>query len=218
MSHMVEYERYLPEVLGEIQDCPDPIALNEIRNTIIDFCKVTTVWRVELDPITVQIAVNSHDVDIDKFIRGVGINWAYLVKSNGDEIRLNATSEDELDSGKVPLWRTKDGQPSVIFLQDPLTIRLALTPKEAYTLYVGMWVMPSRDSYEAPAFIYDKYLEAIACGAKARILKMKGRPWYSPVAAMEEMKDYESKRKSATIDAQKSHTRVSKSVSMRPLA
>ena len=139
-----------------------------------------------------------------------------MIDSNGDEFRLGLSSEDELDGGAVQMWRVNTGQPSVIYLKNPGVMRIALIPDEAYTMYVGAWVMPSRDSYEAPAFIYDKYLETIACGAKARIMNMKGRSRYNPTAAAGEMAEYEAKRSSAAIDSTKSHTRVSKSSVLLP--
>jgi len=218
---MVEYDRYLPEVRGDVQDCPEIIVLNEIRNTIIDFCQKTTVWRKDLDAIAVAATVCEYDIDVGQFEKASAINWAYLLSAAGDEIQLTATSEDSLDNGSSrssKLWRTKTGTPSHIYLKDPTVIRLVNIPTEAYTLYAGVIVKPSRDSYEAPDYIYEKYLEAIAAGAKARILGMKSRPWYAPEVAMMEELDYKARRSSALIDSTKSHTRTSKSVEMRPLA
>lgn len=215
---MVEYERYLPEVRGEIEDCPIIIATNEIRNTIIDFCQKTTIWRQDLDAISIVADVCEYDINYDTFVKAAGINWAYLVDENDDEVNLTITSEDNLDNGSVRavrLWRTKTGTPSDVYQKNPNTIRLVYIPNAAFTLYVGVWVKPTRDSYEAPDFIHDKYLEAIASGAKARILNMKTRPWYDPNAAALEEADYIARRSSALIDATKSHTRTSKTVMMR---
>jgi len=221
MTDMVDYEEFLPEVRGEVETCPEVVALNEIRNTVIDFCQKTTIWRMDLDSITVLVDTPDYEVEIDQFIKTAGINWGYLIDSNTDEVPLTITSEDTLDNGgvrSVQMWRTRTGTPSKIYLQDPRTVRLVNIPTESYSLYLGVWVKPSRASFEVPEFIYEKYLEAIAAGAKARILNMKTRPWYDPSAAALEAEEYKNRRSSALIDATKSHTRMSKSVAMRPIA
>ncbi len=217
----IEYERYLSEVRGEIETCPEVIALNAIRNTVIDFCQKTTVWRMDLSAISVSINVADYDISIDSDTVVAGINWGYLTDSVGEELRLGVTSEDTLDNGSVKsvkLWRTKTGTPHHIYLNNPTSLRLVNIPEEAYTLYAGIWAKPSRESYDAPDYIYEKYLEAIAAGAKARILSMTTRPWFNASAAVAEKNEYRARCSSALIDSTKSHTRLSKTVEMRPFA
>ena len=221
MTDMVDYEEFLPEVRSEVPECPEVVCINAIRDTVIDFCQKTTVWRYDVDSITVASDVADYEIDIDDYIKVAGLNWAYLIDANGEESYLTVTSEDSLDNGgprSVSLWRTKTGTPTHIYLKDPRTVRLVYIPEAAFSLYLGAWVKPSRNSYEVPEFIYEKYLEAIAAGAKARILNMPTRPWYSPAAAGLEEAEYEARRSSALIDATKSHTRLSKQVAMRPIA
>ena len=117
-----------------------------------------------------------------------------------------------------PTWRTETGTPTIVYLKDTETFSLALTPNAAFTLKAGVWIKPSRDSTEAPDFIYEKYLEVIASGAKARIMNMKSRPWYNPQAAADELAEYKAERANAFTDATRSHGRQTKSVVQNPIA
>lgn len=216
----VAYTQYLREVRGEVGDCPEIIAINEIRNAVISFCQQTTLWRVDHDPISVVADTSEYSLVLSEGAAS-GVGWAYMTDSIGDEYHLEVTSEDALDNGsvrRVKLWRTKKGTPSKIYMPDPTKVRLVVIPESAYTLYMGLWIKPTRSSTDAPDWIYEKYLEAIAAGAKARILNQKTRPWYNPEAAMLEELEFKDRCSAAKADATKNHTRMSKTVMMRPIA
>lgn len=215
---MTPYESYLPEVLIEIEECPEIIATDKIKQTVIDFCKRSLVWRYDLDPISVVATVDTYEAAADDFETVIGVTYGYLVDADGNNIPLTACSEDTLDAKNDSTWRTDTGNVKYIMMAEPPYIKLVTIPDAAYTLYAGVWISPSRDSSEAPDFIYDKYLETIGHGARARILNMKTKPWYNPQAAQLEMIDYDAKVIDALNDAGKSHSREKKSVAMRPFA
>jgi len=218
MTDMTTYDSYLYDVLSEVDGCPPIIAETEIRNTMIDFCKVTLAWKAEVDPISVIAGTAKYELDVAEGIPSL-LTWGYMLDASGEEIRMTATSEDELDADRqIHRWRNIDGTPSVYFMTADGFVHIVAKPTEPYTLYLGAALIPSRESYEAPTFIYNKFMETITAGARARLLNMKAQSWYNAAAAKDEEDKYEKGKLDAKVEISRSHTRTKKSVVMRPLA
>jgi hypothetical protein len=213
------YDEYLTDVLGEIDDCPEIIAVDKIRDTVIELCARTTIWRQDLNPISVQANTPDYELEFDDGQQLAHISWMTLVDANGEETYPIQTSEDEIDAGSSRGWRGRTTMnPNYFYMQDPVTVRLALTPEQSFTMNIGAIIKPTPSSFEAPKFIYDQYHEVVAKGARYRLFNMKGRSWYDPNEAIIEQRDYENGVQDVQNAALKSHGRKAKSVTMRPLA
>ena len=49
---------------------------------------------------------------------------------------------------------------------------------------------PTRAATGAPDFLFNDWLEPIACGAKSRLMMMNGRDWFSPKLAQYHSKQF----------------------------
>jgi len=216
---VIEYERYIPDVLSEVDNCPEIVVVEKIRDAVIDLCQATTVWRTELLPFVVSINVAEYPLIFDTGQQLSMVNYVTLIDANGNQLDLVDTSEDHLDAQyRLQGWRTMTGAPAFFYMSNPETLRLVKIPEAAYTAYVGVVLKPTPDSYEAPDFIYNQYHDKVAQGAISKLLDMKGRPWYDPNKALLEKQKFYDSIQTIRNAATRSHTRAQRSVAMRPMA
>ena len=74
-------------------------------------------------------------------------------------------------------WRTDVNLPTRWYFYDDSTVGLALAPNAGGNLRVLVALKPTRASTTFPAVIYQRYIEAIANGAKARIMRIPKKPY-----------------------------------------
>lgn len=168
------------EVLAELPGVPQPLAVNAIRNSAIDFCEQSKVWVVDVDPMSSISNQANYEYEPDAGADVIGISQAWY---NGVEIlpRTSAQLQTELSSYGVP-WAKVSGIPSFYNSERADEFILAPYPIEAMESAIEMKVIlrPSRTSIGMEKWILDKYFQHIAAGAKARLCAMPGKPWSSP--------------------------------------
>ena len=218
---MIVWNNFLNEVLPYVENCPTPIVKQHLRNAAIEFCQRTALWHQELAVISVVQDQYTYDLTgtltTDEAISG--INYAYLTETDG-ETPLNVTTEDEMNA-HILVWQVNTAtKPDTIMMLDTVNCRLYPIPEVAIanSLVVGLILKPSRASTGVPDWIYEQYAEAIAHGAKARLMGMKGRSWYSPEEGIDEQGDFDLAITDATIRTNKGNSRRNSRVKMIPFA
>lgn len=182
--------KFLPEVLIDCPGAPDPQVDRQVRHAAIELCDFALVWRVDLAAQDIVADTSEYAIDSSPDGRVVTVIYA-----SHDGIQLEPATERQLDDN-VEGWRAASNtstQPEWYYLPDRETIRLALTPDKAVTdgLKVSVALKPKQDAESLPDILYDDYLEAIGCGAKARLLAMSGRPWADPQTAQYYKREFE---------------------------
>ena len=218
MTDMTGYDSYLFKVLPDVDGCPPIVAEDKIRDAIIEMCQSTSIWRKELPTFYTSVDVPTYEILMDDYEQLAQVSWGYLKDDNDERFDMDVVSEDELDAASSKGWRALTGTPKFVYMLSPITIRLAITPNKKFSCYLGIFVKPTQDSFEAPKWIFDQYLDVISCGAKARLLDMKGRSWYDPSGAKDEQKKFDNGIRDVRNAATRSHTRGPKHVTMRPMA
>lgn len=102
---------------------------------------------------------------------------------------IDPISPDDLDNefnntsfGWVGVnWRTDVNLPSRWFTSDDNRAFLELAPATAGNLRILAALKPTRASTSFPDWIYERYIETIAHGAKARIMTVPKKPYSDPV-------------------------------------
>ena len=218
---MKYWEDFLSEVMPYVENCPIPVAKNHIKNAAIEFCQRTALWHKELDQINITAGIHTYELStelsIDEAISA--IDYAYITETSG-ETHLDVTTEDALKIN-VRVWRTITAtKPEGIMMANTENCRLYPIPEIdiANSLVIGLIMKPSRDSAGVPDWIFEQWAETIAHGAKARLMGMKGRDWYSPEEGVDEQSDFDIGIHDATIRANKGHSRQNSQVQMRPFA
>ena len=208
----VPFTSYLPEVLPMVQGCADVIALNAIRNSVIEFCTGSLYWNEVQTPVTLDAADFPYPLD---FPTGAQAIMALGISMDGQP--LGTTTQDELDN-KVLNWRASMGTPRVYFQYNPNEIGVYPAPATAttnvYTMRVAL--APSRSADDAIDFIHAKHLETIAAGALARLLQIPGVPWTNEAQAAHFRSFFNTMMTQATVEVNRAYNRGPLKVMLRP--
>jgi hypothetical protein len=185
----VSYEVFLPEVLPYVQDVPEVVAVQAIRNACIQFCEETHYLQEELDPITGQENVGDYDLDAnDSNYKVVEIMQAYY----GDQYLIPKAQEELNQIYRTSNWADLKGNPYYYFRPRASVIRLVTKPiiTEQNKLKVKAAIAPNRSSTTVDDELFERFLEYIAHGARARLYNTPNQPYYDPKTAMEYTKRF----------------------------
>lgn len=170
---MTDLEDFLPKVLPFAPGCPEPTALEHIRNAIIEFCEETRLWRFDD---TFEIG---DDPNIVCTPQGAVIHEIERCDFNGS--RLHPRSIDWLDDHH-PDWRSDTkfltGSPSYFTQTHPDTIQVV--PYSKGRVKVWLRLKPSEDAEQVPDFIASQHRNMIGWGALVGIMMLPGQPFSDP--------------------------------------
>lgn len=197
------FTAWYDEVLPEVPGCPQPVALNAIRNAAIEFCRRSWVWRVSLDTMPVYAEVPDYELEPPTKTKVAKILQVWF---QGREIYPKAP--DELNR-LYARWPAETGTPKWFVQRDPeilLLVPMPLTSIED-AVEAEVAIAPSRASTGIDSAIYEKYLDAITHGALARLFRSKSKPWTDTVLAADRTNQFDAAIGLAKVDAVKGHGR-----------
>jgi hypothetical protein len=98
---------------------------------------------------------------------------------------LDPISQDDLDNefnntdfGWVGVnWRTDVSLPTRFYFPDDTTVGLLMPPDAGGNLRINAALKPTRASTSFPTWIYERYVEAIAHGAKSKVMSIPKKPY-----------------------------------------
>jgi len=172
----VSFDAFLPEVLVEALLCPEPVAINAIRNAAIEFCERTRAYRADLTPITITATVATYafaGMPTDTVVHEV------LEAVLGDQ-ELLPVGPDDLRELYAADWRTKTGEALLYVTQDDeRNVRVVEVPTAtlADTLRLYVALKPTHNATGIEERIYQENKTIIASGAKARLLMQYKQPY-----------------------------------------
>lgn len=202
--------QFLPQVLPEVQGCPDIMALEAIRNAAIDLCERGSVLEVTLDPMDVIATQNQYDITPDDGL------YPYHVKDvTISGIALTPKTVPQLDQ-LLFSWRTTTGTPQFFFRPDDLTLQLVLKPSVTYSaaMYVTLNVAPTRSCSTLDDKLYQRHYTTIAMGAKGALMAIPKQSWTN----LDEAKRYTSMFEDKVLSALASNLVGQNNVSLRARA
>jgi hypothetical protein len=185
----VSYEVFLPEVLPYVHDVPEVVAVQAIRNACIEFCEETHYLQENLDPITGLINIGLYDLDAnDSNYKVVEIMQAYY----GDQLLIPKSQEQLNQIYRTSNWENLSGNPYYYFRTRASEIRLVTKPivTEANKLNVKAAIAPKRASTTVDDELFERFLEYISYGARARLYNTPNQPYYDPKTSMEYTKRF----------------------------
>lgn len=203
----VTYDTFFPEVIPSVFGCPEIVAFNAVRNTVIDFCTETWFWQHKTFPVPGQANVAEYEPDIPLYTKLVGVVDAWYDGKN-----IHPKSEPEL---RNIFWRQDpfvvQGAPNFFYSHDTNQIRLIPIPQvdsEFEGLEMLIAVTPLRNSTSCLDTVYERYAETIAKGALARLKGQTGQPWSDTQGGMMLQKLYQYERSVAKAWVQRNKTRA----------
>lgn len=172
MSAVVDIDLVLPQVMRHAPKCPEPLALEEIRNAAIELCERTRLWR-ENDEITLQRPA-AQGVCTVQDASIISIEWADL-----EGVELEPVTVPWLDD-RHPRWsydETEAGAARYITQLTPSTV--TVYPRAEGLLRMRLILKPCLDAFTLPAFLREHHATVIGKGAAGRVLTTAGE-WANP--------------------------------------
>lgn len=149
----VLYERFLPEVLPYVHNCPQDFAVNAIRNACIEFCTETHWLTHEPDAQTLLVGVDTYEIEFETGEELVRLIWAKL---NTVVTAVTVTNTNEIILPVVP------------------------TERQASALTMKIAVRPTRASTGCDDTLYNRWAEDISHGARSRLYATPAQSFTMP--------------------------------------
>jgi hypothetical protein len=200
------WDAWLPDVLPHAAGCPSVLARHEIKRAAQAFFRDSFAWRAVLDAISVDIGEPEMRVFPDASgTEIVRIEQAALGQSELKPLFIDAVAESFGAD-----WSTQTGTPEAITAVTPNTIRLVPYPIEpqADRLTLTVSLAPSDAATGIPDELYARYREAIAGGAKSRLMLISGQPWANVDMGASLSARFEADISAARTDAARAHSRA----------
>lgn len=179
---MRSFADFLPFVLPYAPSCPEPLAIQYLRQAAIDFCQRTRFWRY----------VDEFDVagDTSEIIVTPGqsslfeIEKAWFKPTGGDHwVELRRLPYSQIDQTLLDETTDTYTVPNVISQIDYNTV--TLVPRVSGKLRISMFLSPSYEATGCPANLYSNFASTIADGALSEILMIPEQPYTNPnIAAL----------------------------------
>jgi hypothetical protein len=213
----VSYEVFLPEVMPYVHDVPEVVAVQAIRNACIEFCSETHYLQENLDSMTGVEGIGDYDLDAnDSNYKVVEIMQAYY----GDQLLIPKAQEELNQIYRTSNWEDLKGNPYYYYRPRASVMRLVTKPiiTEANKLKVKAAVAPKRSSTTVDEEIFERFLEYIAHGARARLYNTPNQPYYDPKTAMEYTKRFNDEMAEVRTRVYKGLTRAASKIEFQRFA
>lgn len=174
-------DRFLPAVQVACLGALDMMALDEIRDVLIDFCDQTSIWEYDYGSLYVLKGIREYELD--------------------------NPSSSSVVAGILEI--KKGTAPFAAYSFNPPAFRLNVEPAADFELALRVKLVPSRSATTIEERIYQDWYRYIVAGAKARMLNMAGKPWSNPIQAAAEKREYREGVGKARVKLATSFTRGS---------
>lgn len=189
------YRDFLDYVIPWVPGCPVELALQEVRNSMIELCEKSLIIQRDHPPVTVINNVTDYDFEPPEgyLVTKIMKMWWEGVEmrpENLDHNRLRGyaynnevvTHNPKTTTPRPMCYSQKDEYGFFIWpipketKVDAITIRVALKPKR---------ICPD-DCDPVDDMIFEDYVETIAAGAKRRLMLVPKKPYSDPNQAAAE--------------------------------
>ncbi len=168
-------DEFYPYILAEAPGCPDPLININLVAAAIEFCTKSLAWTVLTSPIALVNAQPDYVITAPTDARALMPRDVWV-----DGSRIDPKTVDEL-ADALPNWQTATGTNPAFYNAAIArgSIRVYPTPANVTTqsLTVRAAFIPTPNAATLPDFLGQYHMEAIASGAKARLLNMPNVPW-----------------------------------------
>lgn len=177
LAGSLNWDYWLDEIMPSMTGLEIQFAIKHIRGAAIDFCEQSYAWR--FDPIAININANQRQYSLSASFDDTEIVRVEQVFVSGKQITV--TSMSGLAQHNINFINVK-GTPTQ-YTQE-FTERISLYPLPDKGIVGGLTykisLRPSRIADGMHDSIGKRYFDAIAHGAKARLLEIPSKPWSDP--------------------------------------
>jgi hypothetical protein len=205
---LTTYDTFFPEVMPLVQNCPEIVAFNAVRNAVIEFCTETWYWQHKCFPQPGETDIAEYYPDMPDNTKLLGVVDAWY---DGRNLR----PKDEPTLRNI-YWNQNpfdvQGDPLFYMQRDLDTVRLIpmpTIPSQFQGLEMLIAVAPMRASTGVGNDIYERYAEAIAHGALARLMAQPHQAYSNPQQAIFMARQFKFEMMQAKAWVQRNKTRGS---------
>lgn len=192
---------FLPEVMPSVPGCPQPMVINAIRNSVIEFQE-----RSGLSEQTIPITLVPDLADY-MLTPAAGTTLRELLRGDLDSQPVYPATEADLDSDNAA-WRFAIGTPTRMLVKNGL-LKVTPIPQLAGTLNTVFVDTLTRTATDVDDVLIDEWMETIASGALRRLLAMPGVAWSNPDLSMYHKGVFDTDVCNARIERDKAGTNAS---------
>lgn len=174
---MAQLDLLLDRVHDEFPMVPEALALRALSDACREFLSRTHSWQEALPRINLRAGTSVYELYPDD---GVQIAAIKDVRLDGRKIEPVAT-----ELVRLRTYTPSPGEPAAYIQRLPIGIELVAPPIEAARLTVeaALTLALNATTVDIPDVILDESGEAIAAGAKMRLVRQAGQPWFAPDAS-----------------------------------
>lgn len=185
----MKYENLINDVLPHLAADPsDPVTLNAIKRTVIEFCAGSWIWKSFQDPVNVRAGANTYDLEPEQ-----GADVATVLAAELDGLPLKQRAITWLNN-ELPRWKTVSGTVKYFTQVDTESLILAPLPDVSIAngLTVTLALQPNQAATGFPAWIYNQYIYPLVDGAVARLMLMPNKGWSDPATGVDRRNKFEN--------------------------
>jgi hypothetical protein len=201
------YDYVMPDLPG----VPQALVDLHLRRTAIDFLRQSGVYTAEIAPVNIVAGTSDYTLVSPVAETEPAFAWSLFADTN----KLSPVSLAVLDgSGK---WDTCTGQVSLYTQKTPTVVTLYKKPDTSLTggLTGRIALRPTFTATGVTDWVGQLYVDALALGAKARLMALQSKPWSNPQMAAANMTLYIAARSEAIIDARRTYGNATLQVQLR---
>lgn len=211
------YEDFLDYVMPHVPGCTPEMAVQAIRNTVIEFCERTLILQRDHDPMSVVASQQDYDFEPPQGYLVHKIMKAWYKTRELRPLTPDQISDPFLYRSSIAGETPNKTEPYWIYQKDERTFSLNPWPVEtvqnALTMRVAL--KPSRASNNIEDVIYEDWLEGIAAGALVRLQMSPAKPYTLPNAAALNQQLYVAKTDEARQRAIRGHVRGNQQIKLK---
>jgi hypothetical protein len=192
------FDDMLPDLLVEVDGCPEVTAISHLRKAARAFCESTHVWTVTLDPFNTAAATAAYTLALPAASSVVRLARVNVGDEKGVEILDLEEAKAELDCGRQRTFAWWDaGQ-----------LHIGPTPTRVLPVSVQLSLKPSLSADGVPDWLAEDHAETIREGAKATLFAMPRKDWTDLAAANIAAGESASDTNAAAINKTKGRART----------
>lgn len=207
---MIELTKFFPRLIPSLAGVPEPLALQALVDSCIQFCDQSLAVTVNLDPITVPIGESAIELDppTDTTIAQILYVWY-------DKKKLNPVPYGQMTNIYRPNATPEDY--TVEYIDEEVNLMVYPAPDKQVVngLVVRCALRPSRDATKVHDILYQRYSDGIIAGANSILCNMPDQPWTDYNRAMAQGVIARARANQARADMMFGRVQSSMTVQMR---
>lgn len=216
---MTSYESFVSRIYIEASGCPEPLAIQVIRDAAIDFCVRSNFIQRDMDPIAAQEGIGDYDLEPPSQQLVVKIMKCWYKNYELNPVAPDYIKDPAFYNANIPNNPQSTGEPLVFTQKDERTFSVYPIPKEttesALTLRISC--KPTRASTSCEDSLFEDYLDVIASGALSRLVSAVGKPYSAPAMVAFYANKFFAGVNEARQRASKGNVRANMQVRMRKI-